>query len=467
MQTQQVSGVAGSGMLYTTKTAPAKSSDGSFDQLIQMSQKAGNTQQEQVQKPVEATTKEAAVEVKKTEKPEQTAGAAEEKTDTNATAEEKPELKKAEGTEEATDVEAAERVAGILNQVMEVVKDVLGLSEEQLNSFMEELGIAQVDLLQPETLQNLVLTVNSEQDAVILLTDAELLTTVNQLIEQVEQVLAEAGVTPEELMQTMESPEFEAMVAEAMEKLSEVENVNEIGTETVIMEGNTDSTKVENETAKEAEEVTETAVTVESTETTEVKSEGKEMNSFTQEHKDDSSTGVDQIATQFVQNLQQAAEEIGEVTGQKDIVQMIREIADQILEKVKVSVTAETTSLEIVLTPEELGRVNLTVSADQDGMMKARFVTENELAKEAIERNLVQFKEMLTEQGLKVDSIEVTVGSFEFDKNGQAGDSSQEEKKNGNRSFMTDEEIGQKKEETDQLARIFMEGGESTVNYMA
>ena len=44
----------------------------------------------------------------------------------------------------------------------------------------------------------------------------------------------------------------------------------------------------------------------------------------------------------------------------------------------------------MVLTPEELGRVNLTI-VEQDGVMKASFVTENELAKEAIESNLVQF----------------------------------------------------------------------------
>lgn len=466
MQTQQVSGVVGSGMLYTSKNAPAKSSDGSFEQLIQMSQNAG-VAQEQLQKPTETTKKDAVAEVTRTEKPEQTTDVAEEKTDTMTTTEEKTELQKAEGTEEATDVEAVERVAGILNQVMEVVKDVLDLNEEQLNSFMGKLGIAEVDLLQPETLQNLVLMVNSEQDAVILLTDAELLTQVNQLIEQVEKVLEQAGVTPEELMQTMESPEFEAMVTEAMEQLAESEANNPGLVE--------NTTNVEQEDTKEIVEATaqkETTATVENAEadsTVEVvdaPKEGKEMDTSEKKQKNDASTDVDQFANQFVQNLQKAAEEIGEVTGQKDMVQMIREIADQILEKVKVSVTPETTSLEIVLTPEELGRVNLTVTAEQDGMMKAKFVTENELAKEAIERNLVQFKEMLNEQGLKVDSIEVTVGNFEFDKNGQAGESSQEERKNSNRNFMTDEEIGQK-DETDQLARVFMEGGESTVNYMA
>ena len=104
---------------------------------------------------------------------------------------------------------------------------------------------------------------------------------------------------------------------------------------------------------------------------------------------------------------------------------------------------------------------------EQNGVLKATFTTENELAKEAIESNIVQFKETLNEQGLKVDSIEVMVGGFSFDKNGEAGQSGQEEKKNNHRSFMSEEELTGVKEDTDQLARHFMEGGESTVNYMA
>lgn len=445
MQTQQVLGVSG-GMMFSAKSTPVKSADNGFEQLMQMSQNAG-AENEQIAKPVEVK-KESAADVTKAEQPKQTEDVSTEKKDTTATAEEKPELNKAEGKEKATDVEAAEKVAGLLNQITEVVKEVLDLSDEELNQFLEQLGITNLELMQPETLQNLVLMANSEQDAVVLLTDAELLTAVNDLIGQVEQLLQEAGVTPEELVNALEDPNFEAMVEEALDKLNvETEEVEE------------ESTTVENTLSTE---VKETDVTSDTKLQTERKDNG------TPENKQDSkdSTDVDNFSNQFIQNLTKAAEEIGEVTGQKDMVQMIREIADQIMEKVKVSVTAETTSLEIVLTPEELGKVNLTVSAEQDGTMKAKFVTENELAREAIERNLVQFKEALQEQGLKVDTIEVTVGNFEFDKNGQAGESSQEEQKNGNRRFMTDDEIGQK-EEADQLAKVFMEGGESTVNYMA
>jgi len=447
MQTQQVFGVSGGGMLYSAKNVTAKSGDSGFEQLIQMSQNTGAAN-EQTARP-EETKKDTPAESVKAEQPEKMSDVSTETKDAAATAEDRPELKKAEGTEEATDVEAAERAAGILNQVTEAVKEILGLSEEELNQFLEELGITNLDLLQPESLQNLVLKVNSEQDAVVLLTDAQLLTTVNELTTTVDQILQEAGITPEELMSALEEPEFAALVEEALEKLSDNPE-----------EETEESTTVENMVSLETSNGSEEKIKVE------ISNTGKEAETGTKEQNAESSTEVDNFAGQFVQNLQQAAEEIGEINGQTDLVQMIREIADQILEKVRVSITPETTSLEIVMTPEELGKVNLTVSADQDGMMKAKFVTENELAREAIERNMVQFKEMLQEQGFKVDTIEVTVGNFEFDRNGQTGENAQEEKKNGNRGFLTEEEISQK-DDADQLAKVFMDGGESTVNYMA
>lgn len=446
MQTQQIFGVSGGGMMFSAKSNSVKSNDSSFEQLIQMSQNV-SAESGQNSQPAEIKKASAAA-VDRAERPEKPTEMSTEKKDNLQTAEEKPELAKAKVTEEADDVEAAERAAGILNQVAEAVKELLGISDEELNQMLEQLGITNLQLIQPETLQNLVLMANSEQDAVVLLTDAELLNTVNELTAQVEQILQEAGVTTEELLAAFEEPDFAGMVEEAGNKLTKTEE----------SEQEEESTLVEKEFSVSSGEDTEKA--------TKVRTEDKNTEDSAKDSNSKDSTDVDNFTEQFVNNLQKAAQEIGEITGQKDIVQMIREVADQILEKIKVSVSAETTSLEIVLTPEELGKVNLTVSADADGMMKAKFVTENELAREAIERNLVQFKEMLQEQGLKVDTIEVTVGNFEFDRNGQTGDNTQEEQKNGNRRFIGEEELSQK-DDNDQLARIFMEGGESTVNYMA
>ena len=444
MQTQQIFGVDRGGMMFSGKSTSVRSNGSGFEQLIQMSQNLG-TANEQNQKPVESKQNSAQA-MGKTEQSEKMTGLSSEKKDSLSTKAENPELKNANVTQEADDVEAAERAAGILNQVTEAVKDVLGLSDEELQQMLEQLGITSAQLIQPETLQNLVLMANSEQDAVILLTDAELLGTVNELIAQVDQILNAAGITPEELVQSFENQEFADMVEDALANLAEEDTAD---TE--------DSVKM---TADSVAETTEPPDKVD------VHTDRKDTDSSANDKHSDNFAETDNFAEQFIQNLQQAAQEISEITGQKDMVQMIREIADQMLEKFKVSVNADTTSLEIVLTPQELGKVNLTVTTDADGIMNAKFVTENALAKEAIERNLVQFKEMFQEQGLKVDNIEVTVGNFEFDKNGQAGDNSQEEQRQGNRRFLSDEEIVQK-DDNDQLARVFMEGGESTVNYMA
>ena len=444
MQTQQIFGVDRGGMMFSAKSASVRSNGSGFEQLIQMSQNLG-TANEQTQKPAEGKQNSAQA-TDKAEQSEKMAGLSSERKESLSTKEGKAELKKTDVTQEADDIEAAERVAGVLNQVAEAVKDVLGLSDEELQQMLEQLGITSAQLIQPETLQNLVLMANSEQDAVILLTDAELLGTVNELIAQVDQILNAAGITPEELLQSFGNQEFADMVEEALTNFTKEEDT-----------GEEDTVKINVDSALE---------TTEASDKIEIHTERKDNDSSANDKHSDNFAETDNFAEQFIQNLQQAAQELGEVTGQNDMVQMIREIADQMLEKFKVSVNADTTSLEIVLTPEELGRVNLTVTTDSDGVMNAKFVTENALAKEAIERNLVQFKEMLQEQGLKVDNIEVAVGNFEFDKNGQAGDNSQEEQRQGNRRFLTDDEIGQK-DDNDQLARVFMEGGESTVNYMA
>lgn len=439
MQTQNVNGISGGGLFFTAKSVKGKNPDMNFDQLMQMSQQVGAAE-EKVQKPVEKAQKDAVAEpAKKPEKASETV--TEDKADITDKPEKQVDVQETEGAKEATDVEAAERAAGIVNQVIEQVKETLNLTDEQLNMFLEQLGLAPVDLLQPENLQNLVLLANNGQDAVVLLTDANLLTQVKELTEKVETILQEAQVTPQEIVSALEQVNFEEVVEEV---------------EVLIKEQLPEDEKAEETTTVETEKST----TIEFKADTEVKTEHSHADT-----KQEFTSDNNQLANQFVQNLTQAAEQIGEVTGQTDVVQMIREIADQILEKVKVTVNAETTSLEITLTPEELGKVNLTVT-EQDGMLKAHFVTENELAKEAIESNLIQFKEMLNEQGLKVDSIEVMVGGFTFDKNNEAGQNAQEEKKGGNRRFF-DEGEQMQVEETDQLARHFMEGGESTVNYMA
>lgn len=445
MQTGQVQNGIASLFQMMKSTSVKQTAGSSFDDLLQtskVSQQAESNSQEQKNTSVqssETVTKDKKVESKET---------------VVETKQERPKMQDMDKTEESVDVEAsdkelAERIAGLFVQVTETIQDMLGISNEELQSFMEQMGITEVDLLNPSTLQNLMLLVK-DQEPVNLLTDAQLLSDMQELVNQVENLLGEAGITKEEIVTLMEQPKFEAFVLEAKELIETSEEVVEQSDmEQSLEETSNDETVEVKETTIEFQ----TAVENE-TKTTTHNQEGK-----------DTFTDQNPFADQFLQNLQQSVEEVSEVAGKDTIASQIREIADQILEKIKITVTPEITSFDMVLTPEELGRVNLRIT-EQDGVLKASFVTENELAKEAIESNLVQFKEMLNEQGLKVDSIEVAVGNFEFNKNNQA-ENGQEEQKRGKRKFQAEDSITTVGKEEDQLAQHFMEGGESTVNYMA
>ena len=428
-------------------TSVKQTAGSSFDDLLQTSKV--NNQTESNNQESQNTSVESKDFVTKNEKIESKDSVVE-------TKQERPQMQDTKKTEEAVDMEAsdeelAERIASLFGQVTETIQDMLGISEEELQSFMEQMGITEVDLLNPSTLKNLMLLVK-DQEPVNLLTDAQLLSDMQNLVKQVEDLLVETGITKEEITTFMEQPEFEALVLDAKKVVETAEEV----VEQPDIEVEMPSEEVDSE---ETIEIKETTIEFQSVVENETKTSAHQQDSK------DASAQQNAFADQFLQNLQQVVEEVSEVSGKTEITTQIREIADQILEKIKITVTPEITSFDMVLTPEELGRVNLTIT-EQDGVMKASFVTENELAKEAIESNLVQFKEMLTEQGLKVDSIEVTVGNFEFNKNGQA-ESGQEEQKRGKRRFQTEDTMATGRIEEDQLAQHFMEGGESTVNYMA
>ena len=72
--------------------------------------------------------------------------------------------------------------------------------------------------------------------------------------------------------------------------------------------------------------------------------------------------------------------------------------------------------MEMQLNPENLGKLYLQLSA-KDGIVSAHITAQNEVVKEALESQIVQFKENMNDAGIKVDAVEVTVGSHEFEKN--------------------------------------------------
>lgn len=120
--------------------------------------------------------------------------------------------------------------------------------------------------------------------------------------------------------------------------------------------------------------------------------------------------------TQFSENVQDKVQ----------ATQQMQEIFEQVVEQVKVNVTADTSEMVMQLNPENLGKVNLSVVA-KEGHITAQFVTENEVARQALESQIQQLRETLGEQGLKVDKVEVSVSDFNFQNGNQANAEEQKE----------------------------------------
>ena len=92
------------------------------------------------------------------------------------------------------------------------------------------------------------------------------------------------------------------------------------------------------------------------------------------------------------------------------------DLIQQIARNVRVTISEAATSMEMQLNPEHLGKLYLSVS-ERDGVIRAQITTQNENVKQALEAQLVELRQNLGQQGVKVDAIEVTVGTHQFEQN--------------------------------------------------
>ena len=151
-----------------------------------------------------------------------------------------------------------------------------------------------------------------------------------------------------------------------------------------------------------------------------------------------------------------------------------QDIMRQIMDYMKVQLKPETTSLEMQLHPANLGTLQIQM-ATKGGSLTANFITQNEAVKAALESQMVQLQQSFEEQGIKVNSIEVTVQPHAFEQNleqGRGNNSNQNQPGRGrnrriNLDALQDEaEFGSLTEE-EQLAAEMLRAGGNTVDYTA
>ncbi len=376
--------------------------------------------------------------------------------------------------EERTDIpeetleEAAEVLEAAAVQMIQEIADTLGVEPEKVQAVMADLGLEPMEVLTTRGLSSLILAVSGEESPSALLTNEELYGSYQELMGQLETVLQECGesleVSPEQLkemlgsmQQTVEKPE-DAAVPEivvkqeekeptARERQSELpEEPKPVGQENTDTDQVSDRETGENQSRGDRREGHRGSGG----------EQGQNLNLFAESLK------AGQYETQVQQTY--STESVWDADTQN--------IMRQIMDYMKVNLKAEMSTMEMQLHPASLGTLQVQV-ASKGGVLTANFITQNEAVKAALESQMVQLQEQFEEQGVKVEAIEVTVQTHQFEQNLEQGrrGSGQEQgtarKGRTRRIDLNGSDSMEEMEEEDALAKDILIANGNTVDYTA
>lgn len=345
-----------------------------------------------------------------------------------------------------------------VNELKQAVMDTLDIDEEELEGILEQIGADMTGLMQPQILQQLVIAVEGNNDPAVLLTSESAVNDLRALTARAEEIMADVPAKAEDV-----PADFAELFADG--GVQPEEALQEPVKETSDATGNAVQTASDGE--GEAGFSFEAVRVGPASE----KAEGNPANGRGEGR--DAAAGQNGLAEQFLNLVTEAAGDEEAVFGQLSRVEQVRNVAEQILERVRVIVGDAQSSLEISLTPESLGKVTLNLVSKQ-GALTAHFTAENQIAKEAIESQIVVLRENLESQGLKVEAIEVTVSNFDFMQNGGGtADSGMQENRQRRGRGVTFEEavkaesLAERMTEAEAIAADMMERSGNQVDYTA
>lgn len=358
--------------------------------------------------------------------------------------------------DELPDNELIERISALLSLVSELIMDKLELNLEEFNKLLEEMNMTAVDLLDPERMQMLVLAANNEDSLLALLTNEKLSALMKELNSQVGALKDEAAIpqdlNADELKELLAATELSSKDGAANAKDNTFDSDELLNTDNsdIINESTNESRFADDRRSMTTENARNDVSGDLADDTEAVQSSKSTANTAADKQSQESDVSEQNPFQSFVDRLVNSAAGSAAVTDENlAAVSNLRDIAYQIIDKIRVSITADQTSLQINLNPEHLGRVNLTIQASE-GVMTARFVVESQISKEAIESQLNVLKETLNEQGVKVDAIEVSVAAYAFDQNSDNSQQNRSEtgKQNSGRHLSIDEAMSMTEEDS-------------------
>lgn len=373
----------------------------------------------------------------------------------------------AQGKGELTEAADLEQIG---EEVVSFLKETFGMSEEDIVDVLELLGITPAELVfvatpdaqtvNPVNVDNikaLIMEVHGVEDANLFLTSDQMSGELNEVMDGIQDILSEQlGIDVTNMSQ--EDSKIFLGFAEKLEQF--VTGQEKMPDGKVIDEPSEDVSQAVN-----TETESEIPVVVEMTEESGTSDTTADSRQTLPEMSGESSDPVAESPIQaFVERLSESFENVRQDGAEGSRVTM-NNIVEQVVNHVKIRVLPQTTSMELQLNPESLGRVNLNVTSN-NGTATATLTVQNEIAKEALESQLTVLRENLENQGLKVDSVEVNVSEFGFKNPEDSNNKQFGQKKSGNRRFRVDAGREAEEENTAVTAEDRQEGT-SVVDYTA
>jgi flagellar hook-length control protein FliK len=340
-----------------------------------------------------------------------------------------------------------EKLAAFEEDVRQVLKEKLGVTDEEITDAMQKLGLTVADLIQPNQLTQLTAELTGSENIGELLCNDSFMEIVNEIGGLSQDLLDDLGMTSQMFTETVAAASQVVTTPESagIEQLPEMQVTENVNADKTAANDNQMNSVLEEEktvqTASDADEVEiqkpednillqkEVAEETDNTDDMQKKTTLSEDNSLMQEETDtkadDGQTGNRNESgntsnqTAFVSQehtvdpaAAKTPETVPEFSRQLDTLDLIR----QVTEFTKVTVREAQTTMEMQLNPEHLGKLYIEVTT-KEGNVSAHIMTQNELVKEALESQMAELKQSMNQAGVKVDAVEVTVGSHEFEKN--------------------------------------------------
>lgn len=351
--------------------------------------------------------------------------------------------------------------------LIQQIADTFDLTVEEVQGLMAELDMGQLEVLQQNSLGELLLAAAGAENVTSLLTDEELYLDYQTLMEQANALLEQSG----EALQL----DAKQLVQTAVESEGVLETENLPIEITVEDEEPTQNDTVKADALAEGQNLSENSVRKITTEEQSKEQTGNQS----QKHADTGHKVAEdkaQSGNLLLQNLKAESfepqlQQLTQTTSAWDT--EATDIMKQIMDYMRIQVKPDMSNVEMQLHPENLGTLQIHVSS-KGGNITAQFFTQNETVKAVLESQMIQLKESFAEQGVKVDAIEVTVQTHQFEQNleqGRGRNQSEPDKKTRTRRIQLDSSLTMEDlntmEEEEQLAVEMMAANGSTVDYTA